>query len=152
MQTLMSLFANQLRRLKRNEQGAISVEMALIGTAVFFVALPLSDLIVRTYNGQQLASSVRAAMQYAINNPDDPSGIEDIAAQNAGSLDSEKLSFTTTQFCECNATVQACGDVCAYGEQTFLTISGAYTQTLRMSYPVYGNEVPITHDLTLRTQ
>lgn len=136
---------------KRND-GAVSVEMGLIASAIFLSIIPLSDLVTRIHNGQQLASSVRASMQYVINNPDDTSGIESVAESNAGSLDTDELTVSSSEFCECNGVTQTCGDSCAYGEQTYLSVSATYNQSLTMEYPGYGNEVPITHELTMRVE
>ena len=135
-----------------NKHGAISVELALIASAVFLSALPLTDIITRVYNSQQLASAVRASMQYAMTNPDDSAGIESVAQSNAGSLDTDEMTVTTTETCECNGITQTCGDSCAYGEQTYLTVSATYNQTLIMDYPAYGNEVPITRELSVRIE
>lgn len=141
-----------LGRLKRDQRGAMSVELALIATALFFAALPLSDLIASVYNSQQLASANRAAMNYALNNPNDSSGTESAAKNNAGSMDQERMSVSTSTFCECGGSEYSCDNECAYGMQQYMTVSTTYTQSLTIDYPGYGQEVPITKSLTVRTE
>lgn len=152
MKTIMKKLHTHIVRWKKDQQGVISVEMALIATAVFFAALPLSDLAARVYNSLQLSNSLRAAMQYAIEHPDDEAGIQNVALGNAGSLDTEQMSVDPDQFCECNGSTYNCADTCGYGMQTYLSITATYNQELLMDYPGYGNVLPMTKELTVRIE
>lgn len=152
MVNLIAYLCRSSRGFRQNQRGAMSVELALIGSALFFAALPLSDLISSVYNSQQLVSATRAAMNYALKHPDDTAGIEGAAQNNAGSMDTEKMSVSTSTFCECGGSSYSCNNVCAYGMQEYLTVSATYTQTLMIDYPGYGQEVPITKELTVRTE
>lgn len=140
------------RFLKDDTRGAISVEIALIASAIFLSTLPVADIMVRVHSGLQVSSAVRAGMQYAMNNPTDYDGIEDIVLQNAGALDADEFTVVASEFCECNGTAQTCGDVCAYGEQSYVNVTGTYNQSLMINYPVYGNTTVITRELAMRVE
>lgn len=152
MSTLIHTIHTHMKRWKHDQRGIISVELALIATAVFFALLPLADIASTIYNSQQLSSSIRTAMQYAAENPDDTAGIESVAEANAGSLDTDAMSVTTSEFCECGGSVYGCNNSCAYGMQTYLSVSATYDQTLLVDYPGYGQQFPITKELTVRIE
>ena len=147
-----SFFSVLFRKMQSDQRGVISVELALIASVVFFAVLPLADFATRIYNGLQLASSVRSAMQYAIEHPDDTDGIESIAESNAGTLDTNEMHVTTSQFCECGGSVYSCENTCGYGMQTYLNVNATYNQELLMTYPGYGGVTTITKELTVRIQ
>lgn len=143
---------HNLFKLSRHNDGSISVELALIATALFFAALPLGDLVTRMYNGQQLSSAVRAGMTHAMKNGWDTSGVETAVTSNSGSLNPEGMEVDTDEFCECNGAISSCDEVCEYGMQTFLTVSASYTQNLFVDYPGYGDETIINRSLTVRVE
>lgn len=135
-----------------NRQGSVSVEMALIASAFFFVALPVADVGTRLYTSLELSSAVRTGLQYAIRNPDDSAGIQSVVENNVDGMDTNELAVTASEFCECNGSSQTCGDVCAYGEQTYVQVSATYDQELLMNYPIYGNTLPITRTVSVRIE
>lgn len=152
MTRLIKAVSTLRQSFRRDERGAISVEMALIASAMFFAALPLADMTVRLFSSMQLTSSVRAGMQYAMEHPDDIAGIENAMMGNTGSLDSEVMEVSVDQFCECAGTVYGCDEVCGYGMQTFLSLNASYNQGLLMDYPGFGQSLPMTKSMTLRIE
>lgn len=106
----------RLTGLPRDRAGNVLVEFALLLPVAAVLLLGLFDYGRAVNERMALQSAARAGGEYAMRNFSDTAGITQ-AVQAASGLESQTLSVTTTQFCECpDGTSVACGGTCATGE------------------------------------
>ena len=135
-------------------RGAVAVEMALIGMAVFFMVPLIADLALLTTRMMDLSSGVRGGVQVALVRPTDIAAIT-TAVRQASGLPASQVNVTTQNFCRCSNTGQACGggnNNCPNGTSpyTFMTITANHTVRSLLTYP--GGQQQLTRSATLRIQ
>lgn len=140
-----------LRRLSGDNLGSLSIELALIGMALFFTLLVIFDFM-RVINGYMaISASLRSGMQYAIFRPVDADGIIAAVKSTSPELDADRLEVKDSVSCECNSLPLACsGEVCPGTMRTYMTISAHYRQPLMVIYPVIGKSLNIERTISFR--
>lgn len=140
-----------LKRFICNESGAVALEMAWVGTFMSLMMIALVDLSDVVYSAMKLSAGVGTCVPYAIQNPTDTSGMTTVLQRSSG-LDADKLSITTTEFCECNGNASECTAACTKGIEKYVTLKVSYLRPLIFSYPGVDNPYNIDHEQTVRIQ
>jgi Flp pilus assembly protein TadG len=133
-------------RFIKNQTGATTVEFALVAVSFIFLIPVAVDIATVINKSITLSSSVRAGIQYAINNPNDNSGITQVI-KTASGFPSTDVSVTVTQFCQCSGVSSTCGSVCSSGAManTYDTITANYSVPIILPYANYPNN---SYDIT----
>lgn len=106
----------RLTGLPRDRSGNVLVEFGLLLPVAMVLLLGLVDYGRAVHERMALQSAARAGGEYAMRNFSDTAGIEQ-AVQQAGALEGETLTVTTSQFCECPGGASVpCGGTCATGD------------------------------------
>jgi Flp pilus assembly protein TadG len=137
----------------KDERGAITVEMAVIATAVFFMVPIMMDLTALISGSMILASSVRAGDTIALAQPSNTSAIGEAIAQASG-LPTSSVIVGTSTFCECDTVSTLCSTTTCPGggtPATYMTISAQYTVPTILEYPT-PNPFTLTKSNTLRVR
>jgi len=125
------LIPSQIRRLLRDQAGAMAVEFAVLGPILAFLLLMAADLGLALWQKAQVANAARAGVQYAAIHGWNSSAITS-AAQSANSL---TVAVTPSTYCGCAGTnsiaTQSCGSTCASGAAigTYVSVTTQATYT-----------------------
>jgi Flp pilus assembly protein TadG len=129
------------RSLAQDCSGAITVEMAVIAMAIFFMVPVIMDITAMISSGITLSSSLRAGTQIALVQPNNTEAISDAIELSSG-FPEDSVTVTTAQFCECSGTSTTCGNDPCPGTNivpaTYMTISASYTTPTVIEYPDPG--------------
>lgn len=137
-------------RLGRAEEGAISVEMALVAGVLMIALLPMIDAGFALYRSIQLAGAVRAGMHYAHSNPENTTGIEQ-AIRAASNLTEDNLDVDIEEVCECGGLTASCLASCSTGMAQYISISASYAEPTLLDYG-NGSLLDITQTKRVRTE
>jgi hypothetical protein len=141
------------RNLRSECSGAITVEMAIVAMAVFFMIPVLMDLTSLIANGITLSSSLRAGQQVALAQPSNTTAIRE-AITLSGGFEEDSVGVETETFCECDNISTLCTtSTCPGGgtPATFMTITASYSVPTALEYPD-PNPFDITRTSTIRVR
>lgn len=143
-----------LVRFSSCENGNVLLEFGFIATVLLGALVGVVEFMAVMSQTTKVTNAARAAVQHAMRDPDDVTGITSVAAKSGG-LDSASLTVTVDQFCECPGVGSVpCGDTCAGGETNYGYVTVNVSQPA-MSY-IHGNGllggVVIDRSATMRTR
>lgn len=126
-----------LRRLLRQIDGNIAVELALVAPIFLTVLVGVTDYGRASLADMRLKSAVRAGLEYAQIKPDDTGNI--VAVVKAAAKDPD-LQVTTGFSCQCaNGTVLQCTATCADGLTPGGYVSISAQQTFTPLFSAMGS-------------
>ncbi len=152
-----------LKQIRRNEDGSIATETALIMTVLSFMAVGVLDFGLAYTHNLQLANAARAGMQYAmVRKPIDGDYSAIISAVNTAAPtvdDGNARNITASMFCSCpdgtsiNCTGTGGEDLtCPDGSLrgSYLQITIAEDYDMFMSYPGIDDTLALSESVTVR--
>lgn len=141
------------RMLMGDARGSAAVGFALALPLLMMIVSGLINYGAHMVDATAMKNGARAAAQFARVNPSDSAGIKAIAA-NAGKLDPERLTVTTTLFCECTSgIVVACTTQCTgTAMQKFIRIDLKQSYIPIIPYPGVALPSETTGSATIRYQ
>ena len=107
------------------ERGNVLIELGLVATLLTATVMGMAEYAAVSSQSSKLSNAARAAVERAMKDPADITGITDVAVKS-GNLTAATLTVAVNQFCECADTgTAACTDTCADGDLSnmFITVS-----------------------------
>ena len=144
-----------MAEFRRREQGAASVELALVLPFLVLLVVAMIDYGTAINRKMQLTNAIRAGTQYAtVRKPveQDLTEIRQAVLDTAPADKTGTRELSSTFFCECpDGSALVCEDECATGAR------GSYVQIvlredfpLILSYPGIGNPVSLSSVAVIR--
>jgi len=116
-----------LAGIRRDEDGAIAVEWALVALFLGFLMLGAFNFGTAALHKMEMANAVRAGLQYAVVRKPIQGDTSQISTTVLNAAPADKLgtrSLTVAVFCQCpDSSSVACGGTCSSGDpRTFVSI------------------------------
>lgn len=120
------------RRFSGSESGVAAVEMALVAPILLFGLLLVLDVGIAVAERMDLDRNVRAGVQAAMANINDPDAVKDVVVASLNGA--QGVSVTVTKTCACGSTGTACTSWCSAEEppSVFVNISAVKPHSGRM--------------------
>jgi Flp pilus assembly protein TadG len=144
--------SNRAAEFAKARDGNVVVEFALIAPILLLMLAILFDFGMAVYDSMSLKQAARAGAQYAMRNPSDTAGIQQVVS-NASDVMSEHLTVTTNQFCQCpDGTSADCGTTCVGGGalETYVTVAVTEPFATLLPYPASVVSLNLQGAATLR--
>lgn len=142
------------RRLKRDENGAVLIEMGLVLSVLvlFFVAVyDLGGLLVRE---TQITNAVRAGTQYALVRKPVSGDVSQVLAAVLEAAPDQRVApqIGADLFCACpDGVAISCNLTCDDGDrQSFIRVSYEDTYNLLFRYPGFSQSVTLRDESIMR--
>jgi len=120
--------ANAVQRFVACERGNVLVELGLVASLLMATVLGLFEFAAVTSQSSKLSSAARIAVEHAVKDPSDVTGIRNVAVQS-GSLVDATLSVDVNMFCECPGSGSAgCADTCIDGTLSNMFVAVSLSQ------------------------
>lgn len=151
---MKKFFTKHIQTIRDDCSGAMTIEMALVATATFFIMPILIDITTTISSGINLSGSLRAGAQVALVQPSNTEAIGEAVAVSSG-FDASLVTVGTSTFCECDGiAVQCTTTTCSGGTtpSTFMTITADYDTPTYVTYPGGSNPFAITRSTTIRVR
>ena len=121
-----------LRRFAACERGNTLVDLGLVAMLLTGTVTGLLEYAAVTTQSSKLSNAARTAVEYAMKNPADVTGITNVAVRS-GNLDPATLTVAVNQICECpGAGAVPCTDTCSDG-----SVNNAFVR-VDLSQPAEG--------------
>lgn len=149
----MTFLIKNTHDLRKDCSGAITVETAIIALGIFLTIPLLMDVGATINSGLTLSSSLRAGTQIALVQPTNTSAIQE-AVQISSGFSPDRVTVTTSTFCECDGLGVTCGTTTCSGGSTpatYMTLTGEYDTPTFYNYPD-PNPFGITRSTTIRVR
>lgn len=141
-----------LTRFAFCESGMASVEVGFIAIVIVTTLLGALEFSAVLSQSNKMSSAARAAVERAIVDPADISGITSVAVRS-GNLDPGTLNVTVNQFCECPEFGPVpCTDTCMGGEtnNSFVTVNLSQPAESYIQEQGFLNGLTLNSSATLR--
>ncbi len=146
------------RRLARaagtDERGNVTVELAFVLPVALLILVGIFDFGFATFETMSLRSAARAGGQYALINPSDAAGLEQVV-RNSTFVDGADVEVTYNPYCQCpsGTTVSCSTGTC--GSQSFyrlyeVTVTKPYSAIF--PYPGIPDSMTLTGTAVFRRQ
>jgi Flp pilus assembly protein TadG len=136
-------------------RGTVALEFALLLPVLVLLLVGVTDYGMAVYLRTSLESAARVALQYAIRNPADTTGITNAAVQ-AAKLDTAGITVVPSQLCGCPETptvTAACPVTCAGSkDRGFSSVTVTATFTPILPYPGIPSTIPMSGTAIMRTR
>jgi hypothetical protein len=127
----------------RDARGNMALEFALLLPAILILLGGIIEFGSAMYASSALESAARAGAHYAFEKGLDKSGIEQ-AVKGASTYPPQKLSVSSSMFCECGGTAVSCSSECTGGYAPFKFVTVQVTAPNDPWFPVIEKVVPLT--------
>ena len=144
-----------VRRIWHHQNGAASVELALVLPFLALLVVAMIDYGTAINRKMQLTNAIRAGTQYAmVRKPvqQDLTELRQAVLDTAPADETGTRNLSSTFFCECpNGAAIACEDECGAGERgSYVRIVLREDFPLILSYPGIGNPVSLSSEAVIR--
>ena len=136
------------------ERGSAAVELGFVAILIMTTLLGALEFSAVLSQSNKLSNAARAAVERAITDPTDITGITNVAVRS-GNLDSGTLDVTVNQICECPGYGSVpCSDTCAGGitNSSFITVNLSQPAESYIQDQGYLNSITLNSSATLRSR
>jgi len=133
-----------LRRFRKNEDGVVAIEFALIAPIIIFAIMAMADLGLASYDRMKLTSGVRNGAHYLMMIGDDPAVVQEIVIRSSG-LGEKIVGVEVNQYCACSGSEGVpteCAVECSDGNMTNVytrITAAAYSKQLLKSWKLLSD-------------
>lgn len=109
-----------LRRFRRNEDGVVAIEFAMIAPIIIFAIMAMADLGLASYDRMKLTAGVRSAAQYMMMLGEDADIAKEIVIRSSG-LGEKITGVEVFAYCACSGSegqATECAVECSDGNMT----------------------------------
>jgi len=142
----------EITRFAFCETGSVAVEFGFVAVVIMATLLGALEFTAVLNQSNKMSNAARAAVERAIVDPDDITGITNVAVRS-GNLASGTLNVTVNQFCECPGDGQVpCTDTCTGGitNNSFVTVNLSQPAESYFEGPGFLNGLTLNRSATLR--
>jgi Flp pilus assembly protein TadG len=139
---------SRLVRFRRT--GSVSVEFALVIPVLMLMVVGIADVGLVLAQYLRVSGALSAAGQYALINPDDTAGVEQIAKDYLSNNSAVSVMVETS--CECSGgnSTTSCGGSCSAGEDLRQFVRIQISQAVELLLPYPG--IPDAWDINMISQ
>ena len=127
----------------RDRRGNMALEFALLLPAILILLGGIIEFGSAMYASSALESAARAGAHYAFEKGLDKSGIEQ-AVKSASTYPPQKLTVSSSMFCECAGVTVSCSSDCAGGYAPFKFVTVQVSAPNDPWFPVVEKLAPVS--------